>query len=218
MNSLFASIGSYFGFLTSGAPVATPTTQEDGSVVTQMVVSPTQYVTPDVREEYVLTGSVTLAVSAADSDQFFDFPLANIVFNPPLTAFTVSKIQSVVVRCPTIPHDANWYVGIWATLPALVNGVARQSRSVAHRAPNKMFVWRSNITVVQTVEHEIPWPVGFAISDSLHATLPGIHPASLQFGLNNQPSGTATGIPAGNYVFDVLVKVHVAGRGLFGTI
>jgi len=216
--SVFRSIGSYFGFLTSAPPAPVDTVGQDGVVTTTMVAAPTTFVTPDVVEEYYIAGQITLGAANAVPGAFSNFPLRDIVFNPPLSAFTVSKIKSVSIRAPPLPHDCNWFAGIWCTLPAMNGTVARTHTAVSLRAPNAMWVWRSNVTVPQVAEVSVPWPSGRPVSDSLHASLPGLHAPCLQIGLQNQPAGTASGLPAGRYVFDVIVHIEAAGRGMFGSL
>jgi len=214
------AITSYLGFLTSGSPVSITTTNEDGSTATQLISPPTSYLNPNVEEEYDVIGIVTLGRAAAGSvaaslpSSFSQFLLSSIDFNPPLSSFSTSKVISLTIQTSPVPHDVNWYVGIWAQIDA----TGRTFDAVRRRAPRTAFIWRSNLTVQQAVEHSIPWPVGLPISDSLHAALPGLHAPALHVGFQNQPTGTATPLPAGAYEFVVVVRVRVAGRGLFGTI
>jgi len=221
MSSTLRTIGSYFGFLTSAAPQPVTTTDGDGNVTTTLVAPPTSYVTPDVVETYTLIATVTLGGAASSSGTggsvpaaFSDFPLALLDFNPPLSAFSVSKIKSVSIRVPPLPRDVDWYAAIWATLPT-------QNRTFDHirrRAPNVFWVWRSNVTVPQPIEHTVPWPSGRPIGDSLHANLAGLHPPSLQIGCNNAVPGASTPLTAGIITMDVIIEVEVAGRGLFGNL
>jgi len=214
MAGIMRSIGSYFGFLTSAPPAPVPSTDTDGVVTVSMVSAPTSYVSPDVVEAYVLSGQVKLGSRNAAPAACTDFPLAGIEFNPPISSFTVSKIKSITLRAPPLPHDCNWFAGIWCTLAT----TGRTHTAVSLRQPSVAWVWRSNVTVPQPMEISVPWPSGRPVADSLHANLPGLHAPSLQIGLQNQPAGTASGLPAGEYVFDVLVEVEVAGRGMFGTL
>jgi hypothetical protein len=218
--SIMNTIASYLGFLTSGSPVSVTTTNEDGSSATQIVSPPSAYLSPNVEEEYDLIGTIVLGRAAAGTtaatlpSSFSQFTLSSIDFNPPLSAFSTSKIVSVVIQTSPVPHDVNWFVGIWA----VVDVGGRTFDAVRRRAPRTAFIWRSNLTVQQAVEHAIPWPTGRPIGDSLHAVLPGLHQPALHVGFQNQPAGTATPLPAGGYEFLVVVRARVAGRGLFGTI
>lgn len=212
------SIGNFFSFLTSAPPAPVTTTDDKGVTTTTMVAAPTAFVSPDVVEEYYLVGQIVLGTAAAVPAAFNDFPLAGISFNPPLSAFSVSKIRGVVLRAPPLPHDCNWYAGIWCALPQATAAGARDHTAVSMRAPNAVWYWRSNVTVPQPAEVSVPWPSGRPVSDSLHATLPGLHAPSLQIGLCNRPSGSASALPVGQYTFDVIVHIEAAGRGMFGTI
>jgi hypothetical protein len=224
--SMFKTIANYFGFYTTDSTV-TSVPNSDGVLVSTVVDTPTSFVYPSQIEEYELIGIIVMgtapvaaaagvaAVAGSAPDSFMDFPLAAIDFNPPLQSFSVSRIRSVVLRTPAIPHDVNWYAGIWATTPPAVAAV-NTFNVVRRRSPCAAWQWRSTITVPQPSEVAIPWPSRAPIADSLHAVLPGLHAPSLQIGCWNGPAGTASALPAGQYTFEVVVKVEVAGRGLFG--
>jgi hypothetical protein len=224
--SILRTIANYFGFYTTDSSVVV-SSDSDGVLTSTVVDTPTSFVYPSQIEEYELIGIIVMgsapvpaaagvaAVAGSPPDSFMDFPLASIDFNPPLQSFSVSRIKSIVLRTPAIPHDVNWYAGIWATAtPAAV--AMNTFNNIRRRSPVAAWQWRSTITVPQPSEVAIPWPSRLPIADSLHATLPGLHAPSLQIGCWNGPSGTASALPAGQYTFEVVVKVEVAGRGLFG--
>jgi len=224
MSGLFNTVMSYLGFYTSGSPAPVTATTSDGSVTITVPAGPTPYISPNVSYATTVIGLVTLGraagtvggatVTAALPASFTDIPLHTIDFNPPISSFSVSKITRVTIRAPPAPVDVNWYAGIWAPLAS----TGRTFDAVRRRAPNVAWVWRSNVTVQQAIEHEVPWPLGKPVMDSLHATLPGLHAPSLQIGFENQPFGTATAASAGAFVFTVIVDLEVAGTGMIGTI
>jgi hypothetical protein len=213
MSSIFRSVANYLGFYTSGAPAPVTTTADDGTLTTVMVAGPTEYVTPNVVMPRTFIGVITLGDDKSLPKEFTNFDLAGIDFNPPLTSFTISKVVRVTIRAPPCPLDINWYAGIWAPLES-----TGSYDRVARRAPNTAWVWRSNVTTQPIIEHVVPWPLGFPVMDSLHATLPGLHRPALQIGFENKPTGTATAATKGGFKFTIIVDAEVAGYGMLGTL
>jgi len=156
----------------------------------------------------------TAAISARHVSNFSSHSLAALDFNPPLSSFTMSKIVSVRLRLTPAPFDVDWYAGIWCDLPA----GNRNHDAVARRAPNVTWVWRSNVTVMQEIEHVVPWPHGYPVADSVHATMPGLHAPYLQIGFHNNPFGSATALPEGEISAYVILEAEVAGYGMLGTL
>lgn len=210
-------MSSFFSFFTRAPAAAQPAEAGEGEHVVVLQPAADPYLNPSIVETYTLIGTVTVGAASTAPAAFNDFPLADIDMNPGLLNFSVSTILSVSLRISPRPHDVDWYAGIWATTPARVSSsVARDASHIRRRAPNAFFSWRSNITVPQPTEVAVPWPTGRPISQSLHAVMPGLHAPSLQIGLVNRPTGTASALPDGAYSFDVIIVVEVAGRGLFG--